>query len=227
VPDEEYIGTHRKPDEPETMQTGPDAEPSQEAHPSEPLATSSEPDAEPESQPHAEPDAEPSQEAHPPEPLATSSEPQSEPESKPDTEPDSDEESEPESEEEQAAPSEPLPAPAQPVMVPGQYDYLKRWRFVLVMIGVWILALPIGLGLYYWWYHSIDKTPAVFVVMVYVVVCTVCGLLTAMVDHKPLVSAVAIALLSAPFWSVAAAAVLHGVYFCEHASRCLVGLIPY
>jgi hypothetical protein len=24
-----------------------------------------------------------------------------------------------------------------------------------------------------------------------------------------------------------AAAVLHGTYFCQHVSRCLVGLIPY
>jgi hypothetical protein len=223
VPDEEYVGTHRKPDEPETMQTGPDAEPSRQAHPSEPLATSSDPESDPESEPDSDPESEPDsdKESHP------ESEPESQPEAEPepDTEPDSDEE--PESEEEPTAPSEPLPALAEPVPVPGQYDYLKRWRFVLVMIGVWILAAPIGLGLYYWWYHSIDKTPAVFVVMVYVVVCTVCGLLTAMVDHKPLVSAVAIALLSAPFWSVAGAAVLHGVYFCEHASRCLVGLIPY
>ena len=48
-----------------------------------------------------------------------------------------------------------------------------------------------------------------------------------MVAGKPLISALVIALMSAPFASTAAASVLYGVYFCEHASRCLVGVIPY
>jgi lipopolysaccharide export LptBFGC system permease protein LptF len=125
------------------------------------------------------------------------------------------------------APSEPLPAPAQPVAVPGSYQYLKRWTFVLVVAAVWIVAAVIGLGLYYWWFHSLDKTPAVFVVLIYLVVCTVGSLLTAMVQNKPLVSAVSIALMSAPFAAVGGAAVLHGIYFCDRVARCLVGLIPY
>jgi hypothetical protein len=125
------------------------------------------------------------------------------------------------------APSEPLPAPAQSVTVPGSYQYLKRWTFVLVVAGVWIVAAAIGLGLYYWWFHSVDKTPPVFVVLIYLVVCTVGSLLTAMVQNKPLVSAVSIALMSATLAAVGAAAVLHGIYFCDRAARCLVGLIPY
>jgi hypothetical protein len=48
-----------------------------------------------------------------------------------------------------------------------------------------------------------------------------------MVQDKPLVSALAIAVMSAPLASTAAAAVLYGVYFCERASRCLVGVLPY
>ena len=64
------------------------------------------------------------------------------------------------------------------------------------MVGVWIVAAAIGLGLYYWWYHSVDKTPAVFVVLVYLVVCTVGSLLVAMVQNKPLMSALAIGLMS-------------------------------
>ncbi|HZA77238.1 MAG TPA: hypothetical protein VE623_12715 [Acidimicrobiales bacterium] len=56
-------------------------------------------------------------------------------------------------------PSEPIPVPAQPVVVPGSYHYLKRWTFVLVVLGVSIVAAAIGLGLYYWWYQSVDKTP--------------------------------------------------------------------
>ncbi|MBV8348538.1 MAG: hypothetical protein JOZ49_13710 [Mycolicibacterium sp.] len=40
--------------------------------------------------------------------------------------------------------------------------------------------------------------------------CTVGGLLLAMVQNKPLVSATAIAVMSAPFASTAAAAALYG-----------------
>jgi hypothetical protein len=125
------------------------------------------------------------------------------------------------------APSEPLPAPVQPVVVPGAYQYLKRWTFVLVVAGVWIVSAAIGLGLYYWWFHALDKTPPVFVVLIYLVVCTVGSLIIAMVQNKPLVSAVSIALMSAPLAAVGAAAVLHGIYFCDRVGRCLVGLIPY
>ena len=117
-----------------------------------------------------------------------------------------------------------LPAPAQPEVVPGTCQYLKRWAFVLVVAGVWVVAAASGLGLYYWWFHSLDKTPPVFVVLIFLTVCTVGSLLTAMVANKPLVSALAIALMSAPLAATGAAAVLHGLYFCDRVSRCLVGL---
>lgn len=122
---------------------------------------------------------------------------------------------------------EPVPAPPEPVAIPGAIDYLKRWTFVLVVAAVWIVAAAIGVGLYYWWYHSLDKTPTVFVVLVFLVVCTVGGLLIAMVQNRPVVSGLAIAVISAPLAATAGAAVLHGLYFCEWASRCFVGLIPY
>jgi hypothetical protein len=121
----------------------------------------------------------------------------------------------------------PLPPVVQPEVVPGSYQYLKRWTFVLVVAGVWIVGAACGLGLYYWWFHSLDKTPPVFVVLLFVIVCTVGGLLTAMVGTKPLVAALAIGLMSAPLAALGAAAVLHGLYFCDRVSRCLVGLIPY
>jgi hypothetical protein len=124
-------------------------------------------------------------------------------------------------------PSGPLPAPAQPAVVPGTYQYLKRWTFVLVVAGVWILAVAAGWGLYYWWFRSLDKTPPVFVVLLFVIVCTVGSLLAAMVSNKPLVSALSLGLMSAPLAAMGAAAVLHGLYFCDRVSRCLVGLIPY
>jgi hypothetical protein len=124
-------------------------------------------------------------------------------------------------------PTGPLPLQALPEMVPGTYQYLKRWTFVLVVAGVWIVGAASGLGLYYWWFHALDKTPPVFVVLIFLVVCTVGSLLTAMVYNKPLVSALSIGLMSAPLAAMGAAAVLYGLYFCDRASRCLVGLIPY
>ncbi len=120
-----------------------------------------------------------------------------------------------------------LPAPAHPEVVRGTYQYLKRWVFVLVVAGVWVVGAASGLGLYYWWFHSLDKTPPVFVVLIFLIVCTVGSLLTAMVYNKPLVSALAIGLMSAPLAATGAAAVLHGLYFCDRVSRCLAGLIPY
>ncbi len=126
-----------------------------------------------------------------------------------------------------AEPSEPLPSPALPVAVPGQYHYLKRWTFVLVLLAVWLPTATAGLGLYYWWFHALDKTWPVFVVLTFVVVCTIAAILVSMIDGKPLVSAVGIALMSGPLAATTAAAVLHGIYYCDRVGHCLVGLIPY
>jgi hypothetical protein len=123
-------------------------------------------------------------------------------------------------------PGEPSAVAVEPEQAP-QDEYLRRWVFVLVLIPVWIIAAAIGLALYLWWYNSIDKTFSLFVVLMYLVMCTVSAVLIAMVQHKPVISALAIALISAPFASTAAASVLYGVYFCDRASRCLLGLIPY
>jgi hypothetical protein len=112
-------------------------------------------------------------------------------------------------------------------VVPGTDQYLKRWIFVLVVAGVWIVGAASGLGLYYWWFHSLDKTPTVFVVLIFLIVCSVGSVLVAMVDNKPMVSALAIALMSAPLAATGGAAVLHGLYFCDRVSRCFVGVIPY
>ncbi|OSC42763.1 hypothetical protein B8W66_03625 [Mycobacterium decipiens] len=123
--------------------------------------------------------------------------------------------------------SEPAATPAQSVTVPGRYVYLKWWKFVLVVLGVWIGAAEVGLSLFYWWYHTLDKTAAVFVVLVYVVTCVVGSLILAMVQGRPLISALSLAVMSGPFASVAAAAPLYGYYYCERMSHCLVGVIPY
>ncbi|MGH3562096.1 MAG: hypothetical protein ACRDTN_09965 [Mycobacterium sp.] len=124
--------------------------------------------------------------------------------------------------------SKPLVVPAASVVVPGQYHFLKWWKLVLVLVAVWIPAAGVGLGLFYWWYQSFDKTPAVFVVLIYVVVCTVAGLMMAMVQDNPLVSALAIAVMSAVFASAVAAAPLYGHYYCQQVkSPCVAGIVPY
>jgi hypothetical protein len=109
-------------------------------------------------------------------------------------------------------PSEPIPAFGPPEVVPGTYAYLKRWTFVLVVAGVWIVAAGIGVALYEWWFSSLDKTVPVFVVFVYVVVCAVGSLLLGMIQNKPVLAALSIALMSAPLASTSAAGVLYGAY---------------
>lgn len=124
------------------------------------------------------------------------------------------------------APSEALPSLA----VEGPYLYLKWWKFVLMLLAVWVPAGAIGGGLFYWWSHdpTRHKTAVVFVVLAYVVVSTVAGLIVAMVPGRPLVSALAIALLSAVFASVVAAAPVYGKFYCEHSQRhCVAGILPY
>lgn len=126
--------------------------------------------------------------------------------------------------------SEPIPVPAPSVTVPGRYYYLKWWQFVLIAVAVWIPAAVIGPSLFVWWTHNATphKTPVVFVVLVYLVACSVASLMLTMVQDRPLLSALGIAVMTAPFASVAAAAPVYGTYFCEHTTgRCFAGLIPY
>lgn len=117
--------------------------------------------------------------------------------------------------------------PAPPVTVPGRYVYVKWWKLLLVILAVWLVATEVGLGLLYWWYHSADQTAALFMVLVYVVACVVGAVMLAMVQGRPLVSALSIAMMSAPFASAAAAAPLYCYYHCARMGHCLLGVIPY
>ncbi|WKG04427.1 hypothetical protein [Mycolicibacterium sp. HK-90] len=110
------------------------------------------------------------------------------------------------------APSAPLPTPAPPIVVEGSYLSVKWWTFVGVLAGVWFVSAAAGAGLYYYWYQSADKTWPVFVVLAYIVVTTVGALVASTAQRKPLVSALAIALMSAPVAAMAAAAVFYGAY---------------
>ncbi|MFV8054131.1 hypothetical protein [Mycobacterium sp. 48b] len=110
------------------------------------------------------------------------------------------------------APSAPLPAPAPSVVVEGTYLSVKWWTFVGVLAGVWLVSAAAGAGLYYYWYQSPDKTWPVFVALAYIVVTTVGALVASTAQRKPVVSALAIALMSAPLAAMSAAAVFYGAY---------------
>lgn len=101
--------------------------------------------------------------------------------------------------------------------------YLKRWHFIAIIGGVWITAAAAGLGFYNWWYTSMDKTPAVFGVLLYLMVCMIGSVLTSLVTDKPRIAGLAIAVMSAPLASMAAAAVLHGAYYFEWIARPAIG----
>ena len=120
--------------------------------------------------------------------------------------------------------------PSESIPVPDRYQYVRWWQFILILLAVWIPAGAIGAGLFYWWSHdaSRHKTEVVFVVLAYVVVSTVAGLILAMVADRPLVSALAIAMISAVFASVVAAAPVYGKFYCQHSQRhCAAGILPY
>ena len=121
-------------------------------------------------------------------------------------------------------------APSEAIAVADRYQYIRWWQFVLMLLAVWVPAGAIGAGLFYWWSHdaSRHKTEVVFVVLAYVVVSTVVGLMLAMVADRPLVSALAIAMISAVFASVVAAAPVYGKFYCQHSQRhCAAGVLPY
>jgi hypothetical protein len=127
--------------------------------------------------------------------------------------------------EEEASP--PATETATPVAVAGRYQYVKWWKLLLMIFAAWVGAAQVGLSLFYWWYHTIDKTAAVYVVLVYVVACTVGGLMLSMVQGRPLIASLSLGVMSGPFASVAAAAPLYGYYYCERVGQCLIGVIPY
>jgi hypothetical protein len=124
---------------------------------------------------------------------------------------------------------EPIPPPAPPVAVPSRYHYVKWWHLVLVLIAVWIPAAVIGPALFFWWTQDLSphKTPVVFVTLVYILVCTVGGITLAMVPDRPLLSALAIAVMTALFASGVAAAPFYGTFYCAHTTApCVMGMIP-
>lgn len=118
---------------------------------------------------------------------------------------------------------EPVVVGAQPVAVPSAFQFVKRWKFALIVAGVWLVAAAAGLGFYYWWYIALNKTIPVLGILLYLVVCMVASVLVSMVPNRPQVTALAIALMAAPLASMAAAAVLHGAYYFEWIARPIVG----
>lgn len=117
----------------------------------------------------------------------------------------------------------PVVIAAKPLAVPGTYQFVKRWRFALIVAGVWVLAAAAGLGFYFWWYTSLDKTLPVLGILLYVVAAMVASLLVSMIPDRPHLTALAIALMAIPLASMAAAALLHGAYYFEWIARPAIG----
>ena len=117
----------------------------------------------------------------------------------------------------------PAVVPAKPVEVPSSYQFVKRWRFALILAGVWAVSAGVGLGFYYWWYTAPHKTLPVFGILLYVAACMVASILVSLVPDRPQLTALALALMSAPLASTAAAAVLHGAYYFEWIARPVIG----
>ena len=118
---------------------------------------------------------------------------------------------------------QPVVVTAQPVVVPGAFQFVKRWKFALIVAGVWVLSAAAGAGFYFWWYTALDKTLPVFGILLYLTVCMVASMLVSMIPNRPQVTALAIALMAAPLASMAAASVLHGAYFFEWITRPTIG----
>lgn len=108
--------------------------------------------------------------------------------------------------------SEPVAVPAAPVAVPGQFAFIKRWKLALVLAGVWLAGAVAGAGMYFWWFHAMDKTWVEFAALLFVIVCVVAALLVAMVENRPTLSAVAMGVMSMPFAAACGAGLLYGLY---------------
>jgi hypothetical protein len=133
----------------------------------------------------------------------------------------------PEQDAEKAPETEPSGATVGSVTVRGRYQYVKWWKLVLVILGAWVAAAEVGLSLFYWWFHTTDRTFTAYTVLVYVVACVVAAVMLAMVEGRPLIAALSLGVMSGPFASVLAAAPLYGYYHCERVGQCLAGVIPY
>lgn len=117
----------------------------------------------------------------------------------------------------------PVAVAAKPVEVPSSYQFVKRWRFALILAGVWAVSAGAGLGFYYWWYTAPHKTLPVFGILLYLAACVVASILVSLVPDRPQLAALALALMAAPLASTAAAAVLHGAYYFEWIARPVIG----
>ena len=112
---------------------------------------------------------------------------------------------------------------ARPVLVPGTNEFVTRWRFALILAGVWVVAAAAGLGFYHWWYTAGEKTLPVLGILGYLAVGMAASVLVSLVPNRPQVTALAVALMAAPLASTAAAAILHGAYYFEWIARPVIG----
>ena len=122
-----------------------------------------------------------------------------------------------------AYPAGPMVIDAQPAHAAAAGPAVKRWHFLLITVGVWAAAAAAGAGFYFWWYSALYKTAPLFGILLYLVACMVAGVLVSMVTNRPRITALAIAVMSAPLASTVAAALLHGAYYFEWIARPTLG----
>lgn len=113
--------------------------------------------------------------------------------------------------------------PAKPIRVRAEREpaFLKRWVLLLILLGTWIPAGAVGLLLYQNWFATLlphDRIVAVEYVLAWVFACVLVALLLAMFEPRPLIVALAFAVLTAPAISVAAAGVKYGYVACTAPS---------
>lgn len=95
---------------------------------------------------------------------------------------------------------------------PGRSAFVKRWQLAATLVAMWCAGAASGFGMFYWWFHTPDKTWVEFATLLFVVICVVAGLLIAMVEDRPVLSAAALGAVSAPCAAGCGAAVLYGAY---------------
>ncbi|HNM86009.1 MAG TPA: hypothetical protein PKI77_15975 [Mycobacterium sp.] len=112
-----------------------------------------------------------------------------------------------------------LPPGAGPVHIdpsgtvsPELGESIKRWKLALIIAGVWAVGAAAGAGMYYWWFHAMDKTWVEFAALLLVIVSVVAALLIAMIEDRPVLSAVALGVMSTPFAAACGAGLLYGYY---------------
>ena len=116
----------------------------------------------------------------------------------------------------------PMAVLAQLVVVPGAYQFVKRWKFALIVAGVGARC-RCRPGLLFLVVHRAGQDRPGVRHPIYLIACMVGSVLVSLVPERPQVTALALALMAAPLASMVAAAALHGAYYFEWIARPVIG----